>query len=197
MRQVPTEYLDPAYVEEVAGGQPIELWISDRYECTVRTFPVGNVSVRHLSINREDRRPVRNWRHLQQIKNEVCGGLWTGVEYFPPEDRLIDSANQYHLFCFPPEVDFGPVLGAPGEGAVTDDAAVARWNSAPHKGRQEPWEKGLTTGRTEHSARARRRATEQIREDESRGADAPKAPPAAVERAGWRSRDEEEDHDHD
>jgi hypothetical protein len=173
MHQVPSERLDPAYVREVAGGQPIELWISDRYECTVRTFPLGGVTVRHLSINREDRRPVRNWRHLQQIKNEVCGELWTGAEYFPPEDRLIDSANQYHLFCFPPEVDFGPVLGAPGEGAVSDDDAVARWNGAPHKGRQEPWEKGLTTGRTGHSARARQRALDRIRQDEERSGSAP------------------------
>lgn len=173
MRQVPTAYLDPAYVAEVADGQPIELWTSDHYECTVRIFPLGRFTLRHLSINRVDRRPIRNWRHLQQIKNEVCGELWTGAEYFPPEDRLIDSANQYHLFCFPPEVDFGPVLGAPGEGAVTDDAAVGRWNGAPHKGRQEPWQAGLTTGRTEHSARARDRATEQIREDEGRDAGTP------------------------
>jgi hypothetical protein len=162
MRRIPAEHLDCRYVEQVAGGQPIELWKSDRYECTVRTFRIGEVSVRHLSVNREDRRPVRNWRHLQQIKNEVCGELWTGAEFFPPEDRLIDSANQYHLFCFPPEVDFGPVLGGPGEGAVTDDDAVVAWNSAPHKGRQEPWEKGLTTGRTRHSVRARHRAAEKV-----------------------------------
>jgi hypothetical protein len=169
MRQVPTVYLDLAYLEKISGGEPVELWVSDFYECTVRAFPLGDVTVRYLSINREDRRPIRNWRHLQQIKNEVCGELWTGAEYFPPEDRLIDSANQYHLFCFPPEVDFGPVLGAPGKGVVTDDAAVARWNEAPHKGRQEPWQSGLTTGRTEHSARARDRATEQIRKEGREG----------------------------
>jgi hypothetical protein len=90
MRRVPTEKLVPAYLEKVAGGQPIELWINDRYECTVRIFLLGDVSVRHLSINREDRRPVTNWRHLQQIKNEVCGELWTGAEFSPrgPVDRF-------------------------------------------------------------------------------------------------------------
>jgi hypothetical protein len=195
MRQVPSESLDPSYVQEISGGQPIEVWTNDRYECTVRTFPLGEVPVRHLSINRVDRRPIRNWRHLQQIKNEVCGELWTGTEYFPPEDRLIDSANQYHLFCFPPEVDFGPVLGARGKGAVTDDEAVARWNKAPHKGRQAPWEEGLTTGRTEHSAAARERASDQISEDEERGAT---APPRAIPQAHDLAieTDAEEDHDH-
>ena len=51
-----------------------------------------------LSIRTADRRPVHDWRHLQRIKNELVGPEHEAVEVFPAESRLVDSANQYHLF---------------------------------------------------------------------------------------------------
>lgn len=151
------------------GNADVEVWVSDRYEVTVRA--AREEPVKHLSINTRDRSPIRNWRHLQQAKNEVCGELWTAIEIFPPEDQLTDAANQYHLFCFPPGFKVGAMkdeeggvlvvpIGLGDHPLVSDDDEVERWNARPNKGRQEPWEEGLTTGRTEHSKEARKLLTE-------------------------------------
>lgn len=52
----------------------------------------------HLDIRRKDARQCRNWRHLQWIKNEIVGPEHEAVELFPAESRLVDTANQYHLW---------------------------------------------------------------------------------------------------
>lgn len=51
-----------------------------------------------LSIRRNDRKPIRDWRHFQRIKNELCGPEREAIELFPAESRLVDEANQYHLW---------------------------------------------------------------------------------------------------
>lgn len=55
----------------------------------------------HLSIRRQDRGPIRDWRHMQRIKNELCGEDAEGVELYPAESRLVDEANQFHLYILP------------------------------------------------------------------------------------------------
>lgn len=52
----------------------------------------------HLDIRRNDGGPVRSWRDLQQIKNELVGTAHEAVELYPSENRLVDTANQYHLW---------------------------------------------------------------------------------------------------
>jgi hypothetical protein len=52
----------------------------------------------HLDITRHDRGSCKNWRELQQIKNEIVGSENEAVELFPAESRLVDTANQYHLW---------------------------------------------------------------------------------------------------
>lgn len=54
-----------------------------------------------LSIKRIDRGIVRDWRHLQRIKNDLCGDERWGVEFFPPESELVDTSNQFHLCVMP------------------------------------------------------------------------------------------------
>ena len=54
----------------------------------------------HLSIKRNDREPVHDWRHLQRIKNEIVGPTHEAIELYPSEARLVDTANQYHLWAF-------------------------------------------------------------------------------------------------
>lgn len=51
----------------------------------------------HLSIRRQDRAPVRDWRDLQRIKNELVDPEAEAIELFPAESRLQDTANQFHL----------------------------------------------------------------------------------------------------
>lgn len=52
----------------------------------------------HLSIKRRDKEPIHDWRDLQQIKNELVGPDHEGIELYPAEDRLMDTANQYHMW---------------------------------------------------------------------------------------------------
>lgn len=56
-----------------------------------------------LSIHRHDRQPIRDWRHLQRIKNELVGPSHEAIEIYPADDRLVDTANEYHLWCFEDE----------------------------------------------------------------------------------------------
>lgn len=136
-----------------------EVWVNGRYQCLVRYVPNSDCPegdrdhLLHLSIHSHDRGPMRNWRHLQQIKNEVAGELRTAVEIFPAESKLTDTANEYHLWVMPTGEDLGFGLGP--DPLVSSEEMVEKFNAEPHPGRQEPWEEGLTTGKTEHSDEAR------------------------------------------
>jgi len=57
-----------------------------------------------LSIRREDRKAIMDWRDMQWIKNQLLGPEWGAVQLFPAESRLVDTANQYYLYAYPPEV---------------------------------------------------------------------------------------------
>ena len=52
-----------------------------------------------LSIKRLDKEPIFDWRALQNIKNDIVGADHEAVSLFPSDKRLVDEANQYHLFC--------------------------------------------------------------------------------------------------
>lgn len=105
-------YLGPkqeADILELKDNLPDEIWKNSRFEVWVylrapmstgvtdSNFPV----LTHLSIKRRDKQVVRRWRDLQRIKNEVMGPDREAVELFPSERRLVDTANQYHLFVLP------------------------------------------------------------------------------------------------
>lgn len=126
-----------------AGGMepPDELWANEIYEVFAYRSDEGGC---HLSIKRYDRAAVRNWRHFQQIKNEVLGEFIEAVELFPSEHRIADNANQYHLWSMPEGVIL-PLGFNSGFVTITDDD-VEEWNSAGGAGRQEPMQEGLTVG---------------------------------------------------
>jgi hypothetical protein len=87
-----------------------EQWANDKYIVHKRVMDSGNPEIPdgiHLSIRRMDRAPARDWRDFQRIKNQLCGPEWEGVEIYPAESRLVDGANQYHLWCFPFKIGFG------------------------------------------------------------------------------------------
>ncbi len=60
----------------------------------------------HLSIKRRDKKTVRCWRDLQRIKNELVAPEREACELYPAESRLVDTANQYHLFVLPAGMRF-------------------------------------------------------------------------------------------
>lgn len=79
-----------------------EIWMNDEYQVNVDKNPehgFGDVEVWHLSIKRRDRSPIHDWRDLQAIKNAICGHWVEAIELYPAETRVVDTANQYHLFA--------------------------------------------------------------------------------------------------
>ncbi|MEP6671662.1 MAG: hypothetical protein ABJF10_21040 [Chthoniobacter sp.] len=54
-----------------------------------------------LEIARFDGEPRTSWREFQQIKNELVGPECEAVELYPADSRLVDTANQYHLWVNP------------------------------------------------------------------------------------------------
>lgn len=52
----------------------------------------------HLSIKPLSKERVSRWRDYQRIKNELVGPEHEAVELFPAESRLVDTADQYHLW---------------------------------------------------------------------------------------------------
>jgi len=83
------------YVEQ-AVQQMISLTIyeNDLYHVEINYAP----PFLHLDICPRDGKNAKNWRELQQIKNELVGPEHEAVELFPAESRLVDTANQYHLW---------------------------------------------------------------------------------------------------
>lgn len=79
-----------------------EIWRNNTYIVIVERSPLGFVT--SLSIRRDDREAIHDWRDFQQIKNDIAGSETEAVELYPAESRLVDSANQYWLWVLPPGV---------------------------------------------------------------------------------------------
>jgi hypothetical protein len=69
-------------------------FVNDVYRVKMRKSP----PIVQLDLARHDGQPVTAWRDLQQIKNELVGPEYEGVELFPAESRLVDTAHQYHIW---------------------------------------------------------------------------------------------------
>jgi hypothetical protein len=113
----------------------LQVWRNSRYQVNITRLedrePFGVIL--WLSIKRLDRRPIRDWRELQRIKNELVGPEVEAVEMFPAESRLCDTSNQFHLHCFPNgyKLPFGYA-----EREVMEHPELAPGGL---KARQEPW----------------------------------------------------------
>lgn len=81
-----------------------ELW--GNAHVTVHLYRIDEHHYR-ISYHRRDRAPIRDWRVGQRIKNELCGAEWEAVELYPAESRLVDEANEYHLFAISTRFPFG------------------------------------------------------------------------------------------
>lgn len=75
----------------------VEVWKNDTYQVAVDRMESGVV---HINIRRVDGGPImRDWRHFQQIKNEIVGDECEAIELYPAESRKVDTSNKYHLFA--------------------------------------------------------------------------------------------------
>lgn len=142
--------INPAMAEHHLARGPhvvqVEAWGNDLYQATVQRWANGCA---YISVKRNDRHPIRDWRHLQAIKNEICGTECEAVELFPAESRLVDEANQYHLWVLPegerwPLGEQRRTLGTPDDMQTHNAESRARGQAG--KGRQRPWQPGLPTG---------------------------------------------------
>jgi hypothetical protein len=88
---------------EYALQQGLQLWMNNRYTVAVRPLDkeLGLAGPVHLSIKRNDRAAVRDWRIMQRIKNELVGPEREAYELYPCESKLVDESNQYHLWVMP------------------------------------------------------------------------------------------------
>jgi hypothetical protein len=94
---------------EVLAGRE-EFWANGHYLVYIRTIKSndpGEPDAKHLSLRTVENDTRHDWRDFQRIKNELVGPHWEAVELYPDVDRLVDSANQYHLWCFPFRLPFG------------------------------------------------------------------------------------------
>jgi hypothetical protein len=119
----------------VARSEAKEYWNNDKYQVAIFEADTeeGFPPMWHLSIKRHDRAPVFNWRDIQTLKNELIGPENEAVQLFPAESRLVDGANQYHLFVLKdPKIRFP--FGFPNR-MVTDETLGKSRNRPTTEGR--------------------------------------------------------------
>jgi len=93
--RVPTLEEKLARVEQaVLDATAVQVFQNDTYWVAVGHCP----PFIRLTIKRHDGMPSGQWRDLQTIKNELVGPEYEAVELFPAESRLVDTANEYHLW---------------------------------------------------------------------------------------------------
>lgn len=96
---VPWTKFEPADTHiEIQGLGYHECWKNSRYTVLVRRTQTEMGELVQLSIKRNDKNPIHDWREIQRIKNELLGPEEEAVEIYPAESRLVDSANQF--FCW-------------------------------------------------------------------------------------------------
>lgn len=62
----------------------------------------------HLGIRRKDQQPANDWRDLQAIKSALVGPEYEAIELFPAESRVMDVANETHIYVLRAAVDGSP-----------------------------------------------------------------------------------------
>jgi hypothetical protein len=100
--------IDEAEARELLDAEHAKAryFINDLYQ--VQATPCGpEHSCLHLNIRRRDGSMFKDWRHFQQIKNEIAGEEREAVEIYPAESRKVDTSNKWHLWVLPEGAQFG------------------------------------------------------------------------------------------
>lgn len=81
-----------------------ERWYgNNKYSACLRIYTPDdpdNLTVLHISYHRRDRSAARDWREAQMIKNDIVGPEQEMVELYPAESRIVDMANEFHMWGF-------------------------------------------------------------------------------------------------
>lgn len=79
------------------------VWLSKTHQVNVTPFVASSMGAgQWLSIKKLDKSPISTRDELAQVMRRLLPG-YSGFEVLPAPFRLVDSANQYHLWCFPRE----------------------------------------------------------------------------------------------
>lgn len=106
----PSVPLEPLVLEET--NEFGENWWSSQYQVVRRVYPDDPVfgsrrGMIYLGISNYDQTSRHDWRHFQEIKNQLAGPDWEAIEIYPAEDRLMDPSNLFMLFCFKVRIKAG------------------------------------------------------------------------------------------
>lgn len=85
-------------VREAVKARSKEIvWVNDKYQVNITDEHPDYI---WLSIKRRDKQCIHDWRDLQEIKNMLVGPENEAIQIYPAESRLVDTANQFHLWVF-------------------------------------------------------------------------------------------------
>jgi hypothetical protein len=87
-----------------------QIWVNEIYQvATIKMQHKLFGDMMQINIRRRDGNVIfRDWRHFQEIKNQLAGPECQGIELYPPESDVIDTANKYHIWVF-----LNPEIGIP------------------------------------------------------------------------------------
>lgn len=94
-------FSEAAVTTQIEMAESAETWMNNVYVATVHDVDYvgeGWPQMKQLSIRRIDRKVIHDWRDLQQVKNDIFGPETEAVELYPSDDRVVDTANSYHLW---------------------------------------------------------------------------------------------------
>jgi hypothetical protein len=115
-----------------------EIWLNSRYQVNIDREPEHgfgpDMPIVHCSVKRIDKLPIHDWRDLQRIKNELFGPEFEAIELYPAESRVVDTANQYHLWVLP-EGQMVPVGWTAG--MKIKDELAGGYNRAGQRGMED------------------------------------------------------------
>ena len=84
---------------------PLRCWGNAWYQVVLYVRPPDPpempIATAQLSLKRWDREQIFEWRDLQRIKDDILGTDVEAVQLFPASARIVDTANQYHLWALP------------------------------------------------------------------------------------------------
>jgi hypothetical protein len=90
-----------AWLERAHAGS--QFYSNDLYHVEVGSTGTGGL---RITIRRIDGSATRDWRHFQEIKNQLAGEECEAVELYPAESRKVDTSNKWHLWVLPRGVTF-------------------------------------------------------------------------------------------
>ena len=91
-----------------AEDAKVDCYVNDLYQVQVGVCGPENAML-HINIRRRDGAAIFDWRHMQQIKNELAGPAREAFQLFPAEDRKVDTSNKYHLWVLPEGARFDSI----------------------------------------------------------------------------------------